>query len=67
MPMETKSKNSGLTLKPISPQCADTLRVGAENQHYTLDDWWPPSGAGMWPGTFDNINDGKRDRSALFW
>ena len=27
---------------------------------YRLDDWWPPSGGGMWPGTFWNIDDGKR-------
>lgn len=32
-------------------------------QHYTLEDWWPPSGTGaMSPLTFENINDGKRDR-----
>jgi iron complex outermembrane receptor protein len=35
-------------------------------QRYRLDDWWPPSGGGMWPGTFWNIADGQRDRSALF-
>jgi iron complex outermembrane receptor protein len=42
------------------------LRVGAEYQHYRLDDWWPPSGGGMWPGIFENIKNGKRDRTALF-
>ena len=42
------------------------LRAGALYQSYTLDDWWPPSGAMMWPGTFDNINDGTRDRLGLF-
>lgn len=67
MPMETKSQNSGLTVKAdimLSPK--DLLRAGAEYQHYTLDDWWPASGGGMWPNEFININDGKRDRSALF-
>ena len=67
MPMETKSHNSGLTVKAdimLSPK--DLLRAGVEYQHYTLDDWWPASGGGMWPNEFININDGKRDRSALF-
>jgi iron complex outermembrane receptor protein len=67
MPMETKSHNSGLTLKAeIALSVKDLLRVGAEYQHYTLDDWWPVSGGGMGPNEFININDGKRDRSALF-
>lgn len=67
MPMETESKNSGLTLKAdISLTQQDLLRVGGEYQHYRLDDWWPPSGGGMWPGTFENINNGRRDRAALF-
>lgn len=60
----------------------DILRVGSEYQHYKLDDWWPPSPAdltgmldasgnqatmgGMAPDTFWNINDGKRDRAAIF-
>ena len=39
------------------------LRVGGLYQTYKIDDWWPPSGGGMWPGTFENINDGKRDRA----
>ncbi|MDD5325588.1 MAG: TonB-dependent receptor [Polaromonas sp.] len=60
----------------------DLLRVGGEYQHYRLNDWWPPSpsslagmfsapgvpatSGGMAPDTFWNINDGKRDRAALF-
>ncbi len=40
--------------------------AGALYQSDNLDDWWPPSGAMMWPGTFDNINDGTRDRLGLF-
>ncbi|MDQ5914244.1 MAG: iron complex outerrane recepter protein [Pseudomonadota bacterium] len=67
MPMETESRNSGLTLKAdIALGIQDLLRVGAEYQHYRLDDWWPPSGGGMWPGIFENIKNGKRDRTALF-
>lgn len=60
----------------------DLLRVGSEYQHYRLNDWWPPSpsslagmfsapgvpatSGGMAPDTFWNINDGRRDRAALF-
>ncbi|MEW6332345.1 MAG: TonB-dependent receptor [Pseudomonadota bacterium] len=67
MPMYTASENTGLVLKtelPLSEQ--DLLRLGTEYQRYRLDDWWPASGAGMWPYTFWNINDGERDRAALF-
>jgi iron complex outermembrane receptor protein len=67
MPMYTASKTNGLTLKseiPWTPQ--DLLRVGGEFQQYRLDDWWTASGAGMWPNTFLNINNGQRDRYALF-
>ena len=67
MPMDTESKTSGLALKAnIDLTTQDLLRVGGEIQHYRLDDWWPPAGAGMWPGTFANIQDGKRDRTAIY-
>jgi iron complex outermembrane receptor protein len=67
MPMYTKSSNTGVNVKAdVNLDAQNLLRVGALYQHYTLDDWWPPSGAGMWPGTFDNINDGTRDRLGLF-
>jgi iron complex outermembrane receptor protein len=67
MPMNTKSKTVGLSINaelPLSER--DTLRVGSEYQAYQLDDWWPPSGAMMYPGTFWNIQDGERDRLAVF-
>jgi iron complex outermembrane receptor protein len=67
MPMYTDGKNTGLEVKgDILLSGRDTLRVGAGYQAYRLDDWWPPSGMKMWPGTFWNINDGQRDRYALF-
>ncbi|HJW82162.1 MAG TPA: TonB-dependent receptor [Acidiferrobacterales bacterium] len=67
MPMYTASKNTGLALKAnVNLTQQDLLRVGTEYQRYRLDDWWPASGAGMWPNTFWNINDGERDRAALF-
>ncbi|MGM0516994.1 MAG: TonB-dependent receptor [Pseudomonadota bacterium] len=67
MPMLTESENSGLRLKAdLDLAGGDTLRVGAEYQRYRLDDYWPPSGGGMWPDTFWNIRDGQRDRMAVF-
>ncbi len=67
MPMYSKSTNTGVTAKAdIDLTDKDLLRVGGLYQSYRLDDWWPPSGAAMWPGTFDNINDGQRDRAGLF-
>jgi len=67
MPMDTEGLNTGASLKAHIPLSADgLLRVGAEGQQYRLDDWWDPSGKGMWPDTFWNINNGKRDRLAAF-
>lgn len=67
MPMYTASKTTGASAKAhIALSQQDLLRVGAEYQLYKLDDWWPPSGAGMWPNTFWNIRNGKRERTALF-
>ena len=67
MPMDTEGDNTGLVVKadiPLSDD--DLLRVGSEIQQYKLDDWWDPSGRGMWPETFWNIRDSERDRLALF-
>lgn len=67
MPMYTEGKTTGLTVKgEVNLQDGDLLRLGTEFQRYSINDWWPPSGAGMWPGTFWNIRDGERHRSALF-
>ena len=67
MPMDTDGKNAGLTVSADIPLATgDLLRVGGEYQNYRLDDWWDPSGAMMWPYTFWNINDGQRDRFAVF-
>ena len=67
MPMYTEGQNRGLVLQgDLRLAGGDTLRLGGEIQAYRLDDWWPPSGAGMWPDTFWNIRDGERDRYALF-
>lgn len=67
MPMDTEGRNTGVRLKADVPlNERDLLRVGAEWQRYRLDDWWIPSGKGMWPNTFWNIRDGERDRAAWF-
>jgi len=67
MPMYTASENTGVVLKAdLNLTEQDLLRIGTEYQRYRLDDWWPASGAGMWPYTFWNLNDGERDRAALF-
>jgi len=67
MPMRTSSSNTGLALRAQwHLKSEEIVRLGAEAQQYRLDDWWPPSGGGMWPDTFWNINNGQRDRYALF-
>ena len=67
MPMMTDGKNTGLSVSAAIPLAEQSLlRVGGEYQQNRLDDWWPPSGAGMWPYDFLNLNDGQRDRYAAF-
>jgi iron complex outermembrane receptor protein len=68
MPMDTEGRNTGALVKgDILLSARDTLRVGGEVQRYRLNDWWDPSGnGGMYPLTFWNINDGERDRYAVF-
>ena len=67
MPMHTEGRTQGASLSgDIALGERDLLRVGAEWQHYGVNDWWPPSGGGMAPGVFWNIRDGERNRSAVF-
>lgn len=67
MPMDTESDTTALSLDAdIALHGDDRLRAGLEHRAYRLDDWWPPSGGMMAPGTFWNIRDGERDRSALY-
>lgn len=67
MPMYTEGKTTGVSVKAdVALNSQDLLRVGAEMQQYRNNDWWPASGGGMMPGTFWNIKDGERDRTALF-
>ena len=67
MPMFTEGKTQGASLVgDVAVRENQRVRLGAELQRYHLDDWWPASGSGMWPGTFWNIRDGQRDRMAVF-
>lgn len=67
MPMDTEGNNTGLSLKTTLPLSdRDVLRLGSDFQRYRLDDWWEPSGRGMYPEVFININDGERDRLAAY-
>ena len=67
MPMYTTGKTTGVSVKAdLALNQQDLLRVGGEMQQYRLNDWWPASGSGMSPGTFWNIKDGERDRTAIF-
>lgn len=68
MPMDTEGKNTGAVIKADIPlSTRDLLRVGGEYQRYRFNDWWIASGTGgMSPNTFLSINDGERDRYALF-
>lgn len=76
MPMNTDGKNTGFLIKgDVILSERDILRVGAESQRYRMSDWWALVGpvVGMMPmtnmmtgGTFQNINNGQRDRLAIF-
>lgn len=68
MPMDTEGKNTGVVLKAdIALSERDLLRIGGEYQRYRFSDWWDASGTGgMSPNQFKSINDGQRDRFALF-
>lgn len=67
MPMFSDSTNTGLSLSAeIDLPARGLVRLGAEMQQFRLDDYWAASGAAMGPGTFENINNGKRDRTAIF-
>lgn len=69
MPMLTKGINVGYELKAtINANEANTFRIGHEYHSFTLNDYWPalPGSMMMGPNNFVNINDGKRQRFALF-
>lgn len=70
MPMLSTGSTNGLIVKGTMPISETQLvRTGAEWQGYTLNDWWPAaySTTGMMgPNTFQNINNGTRNRLGVF-
>jgi len=71
MPMDTHAQNGGAKLTATThPTDHDTLRLGAELQLYTYNEWWPPSPHGvlsmMGPNTFVELNDGRQNRGDAF-
>ncbi|MDD5406587.1 MAG: TonB-dependent receptor [Sulfurovaceae bacterium] len=71
MPMNTEAKESGYNIAATIPLSEiHTIKIGSDYDNYRLNDWWPPDEInkkpGMYPNTFWNINDGKRDRLGLF-
>lgn len=69
MPMLTEGRNAGYALKLTLPAGAATrVRLGHELHTFRLDDYWPavPGSMMMGPHTYVNINDGRRDRIALY-
>ncbi|WP_397390676.1 TonB-dependent receptor [Polynucleobacter sp.] len=70
MPMLTASSTNGAIIKgTMSLSDTQLVRLGTEWRGYKLNDWWPAaySTTGMMgPNTFHNINNGTRDRLALF-
>ncbi len=75
MPMYTKTDTYGNSSKAdFNVTSRDVLRAGYDLQFYRLDDWWTPAPdcgfgkcvGGMAPLSFQNINDGHRDRYSPF-
>lgn len=75
MPMNTSSKTTGVSGRAeIELSALHVSKTGFDIQQYRLNDWWPPAPdcgvgncwGGMAPLTFLNINDGQRDRVAIW-
>ncbi len=70
MPMNTQGRNMGYTLQAEIPQgsTGSLWRIGQEYHHESLRDWWPavPGSSMMGPNEYINVNDGRRDRFAVF-
>lgn len=69
MPMYTRADEAGYNVKAtFDLNKTHTLRVGSDFNRYRLDDWWPAVAGSMMmgPNTFENINNGKRDRLGAF-
>lgn len=70
MPMLTEGRDIGYSLKAEIPLSGTGIvRIGNEFQHQGLNDWWPPTTAGvsmMGPNKYVTLNDATRDRVGTF-
>ncbi|AIY39467.1 TonB dependent receptor [Collimonas arenae] len=71
MPMNTRGRDMGYTVRAdiaVGQGDSGTLRLGNEFHSFRLNDYWPPVPGSMMmgPNTYVNINNGTRDRAALF-
>ncbi|HEY1044556.1 MAG TPA: TonB-dependent receptor, partial [Telluria sp.] len=69
MPMITDGRNNGYTVRATAPLGEHhLLRVGHEYHTFSLEDYWPAVAGSMMmgPQTYVNINDGQRNRVALY-
>lgn len=69
MPMKTDAKDISTQLKwRLTLDKSSSLLLGQEYYNYRIDDWWPAIEGSimMGPNDYVNINDGKRERIALF-
>lgn len=69
MPMKTDAKDISTQLKwRLTLDKNSSLLLGQEYYNYRIDDWWPAIEGSimMRPNDYVNINDGKRERIALF-
>lgn len=68
MPMNTHGKDTGYTLEAAFAMQDGQLKLGNELHRFHLDDWWPPVVGSMMmaPNTYWNVNNGQRDRTALY-
>lgn len=69
MPMNDRNRIAGYQIKATIPfGRRNTLRIGDSFDHQWLADWWPPLPGSMMmgPNTYQNIDDGRRDRLGNF-
>jgi len=71
MPMNTNGRDLGYSVRAdinLGKDDSSTLRLGNELHSFRLNDYWPAVSATsmMGPNTYVNINNGTRDRFAVF-
>ncbi|MBE0359837.1 TonB-dependent receptor [Pseudoalteromonas aliena] len=69
MPMKTDAQDISSQLKwRIALDQNSSILLGQEYYHYSINDWWPAVEGSMMmgPNEYVNINNGKRERIAVF-